>query len=107
MTTAGKRNQKISFQRAVITRDIYNAEISTWEHLAAAWSEILWGTGQERREASQERASKTATFICLWSPTLNGVSATDRIIHSTGEYDITDVSPMSNREIHFTGVRSA
>lgn len=107
VTDAGDYDQLITFERP--TEDSINdygePVPGAHQQIATAWAEVLWGTGQERREAAQERVAKTATFICDWNATLATVVETDHIVHISGTYDITDVSPKGHQKIHFTGAR--
>jgi SPP1 family predicted phage head-tail adaptor len=102
----GKRDQLITIERGTVTVDDYGGETPTWATLATAWAQVRRGTGQERREASQEAGSQAATFVTDWNPTLEVVQVTDRIIYRGDTWDITDVAPDGNREIQFTATRS-
>ncbi len=105
--TAGKRNRRVTFERATVTTDDYGAEVPTWADYAEAWAEVLFGTGQERREAAQEAGGQAATFIVPWSPSLAAVALTDRIQALSATWDITSIAPVGlNKELHFTAVRS-
>ncbi len=106
--TVGKRDKLITITRGVsVVSDDYGGETSTPNTYAQAWAEMLNGTGQERREAAQERSAKTATFICDWNPSLDGVVATD-VLTYRGNWDITDVSIVGqNSEVHLTATRAA
>lgn len=101
------RNRLITFERATNVDDDYGGETPTWAPYAQAYAEVLFGTGQERREAAQETGSQAATFKCLWSPTLDGVKLTDRIQFDAGAWDITSRAPIGlNKELHFTATRN-
>ncbi len=105
--TAGKRNRRITFERATATTNDYGEDVRTWADYAAAWAEVLFGTGQERREAAQEAGSQAATFIVPWSPSLAAVAVTDRINALSATWDITSIAPVGlNKELHFTATRS-
>lgn len=105
---SGMRDKLITITRgAAVVTDDYGGETSTPNTYAQAWAEMLNGTGQERREAAQEQAAKTATFICGWTPTLDGLLTTDSLVYR-GTWDITDVSIVGhNSEVHLTATRSA
>jgi SPP1 family predicted phage head-tail adaptor len=103
---AGKRDQLIVIQRGTATADDYGGETQVWAEYAQAWAQVRRGSGEERREAAQESGSQSATFICDWNPTLEQTAVTDRIQYRSDEWDIVDVAPMGNMEIHFTAVRS-
>jgi head-tail adaptor len=103
----GKRDRLVTFERATVTTDDHGGETLTWAELVQAWARVRYGTGQERREAAQERSDQVASFECIWTPTLATVAVTDRISFG-GAWDITSAALVGlNREIHFTAVRSA
>lgn len=106
--SAGTRNRRITFLRPDTNTDVYGGEIEAPgpDQLASEFAKVLFGTGQERREAAQETADQAATFICVWSPKLDAVKITDRIGFDAAEWDITNIAPVGlNRELHFTGTR--
>lgn len=103
----GKRESLITIQRGTPTADNYGGETIVWATLATAWARVRYGTGQERREAAQERAAQAATFECEWSTALTGVAITDRISFDSDTWDIVSRSPLGHKEIHFAAVRSA
>lgn len=103
----GLRDSKITFQRGTPSVDNYGGETVTWATLTTAWARVMYGTGQERREAAQERMAQAATFECEWSTTLTGVTVTDRISFDSDTWDIVSKSPLGHKEIHFAAVRSA
>jgi SPP1 family predicted phage head-tail adaptor len=104
----GQRDQLITFQRATVasTNDYGETVEGTPTDYATAWAQVRRGTGQERREASQEAGSQAATFVTDWNPTLEAVEITDRIIYRGDTWDIVDCAPDGNSEIQFTAVRS-
>lgn len=108
MTKILSRNRLIAFETATTTEDNYGGTVSTWGQVATAWAEVLYGSGQERREAAQEAGTQAATFICMWTPTLAGVGIKDRIQFDGSAWDITSVAPIGlNKELHITAVRTA
>jgi SPP1 family predicted phage head-tail adaptor len=107
MTTTGKRIHRIAIERATTTTDDYGGEIEAWATHTEAFAEVLFGSGQERREAAQESAAQTATFIVPWTPKLGAVTVKDHILAMGGTWDITSsVTIGQNKEQHITGVRS-
>jgi head-tail adaptor len=104
----GQRESLVTFQRGTPTGDDYTTEGSTsWATLVTAWARIKYGTGQERREAAQERMIQSATFECDWNTTLATVAITDRITFESESWDIVSKAPLGHREIHFAAVRSS
>jgi head-tail adaptor len=105
--SAGARTRRITFERAAITTDDHGGEVQAWGALADAFAEVLFGSGQERREAAQESATQVATFIVPWTPTLATVVPKDRISALSAVWDITNVALVGlNDEIHFTATRA-
>lgn len=108
MTTAGKRNRRVLIERYTATTDDYGAEVQTFAAYADTFAEVLFGTGQERREAAQEVGAQPATFIVLSNPKTAAVTVRDRIVFDGANWDITSNVPVGlNRERHITAVRSA
>lgn len=76
-----------------------------WPEFTRAYAEVLYGTGQERREAAQEGASQAATFICGWTPKLAQVTVRDRLHALARDWDVTSVIIVGrNREVHLTAL---
>lgn len=112
MTDPGLRETLITIQRGILVGDDYgsNLDWSSPTLVATAYARVRYGTGQERREAAQERANQAATFECDWNPTLDGVAVNDRLFVNekpTEFWDIISPSPLGHNEIHFAAVRSA
>lgn len=103
----GQRDSLVTFQRGTPTEDEHGGQTMSWATLTTAWARVRYGTGQERREAAQERASQAATFECEWSVTLSAVLVTDRISFDGDTWDIVSKAPLGHKEIHFAAVRSA
>lgn len=106
MIDPGRRSERITFQRAAVTTDDHGGEVETWADHVTAWAEVRWGTGQERREAAQERGQISATFVCDWTPTLAAVTERDRILYQGAVWDLSPPAFMARQEIHFTGVKN-
>jgi hypothetical protein len=106
---AGERNRLVSFMRPVTTTDDHGGEVDGEPtRICRAWVKVLYGTGQERREAAQERAEQAATFMCNWSPPLALIVTTDYIAFDAADWDITNRALVGlSDEIHFTAVRAA
>lgn len=56
--------------------------------IARPWANIVFGSGQEQREAAQNGGSQSASFAVLASPETAGVSVRDRI-----RYPLSDPDP--------------
>jgi len=102
----GQRNRRISIEASTFTRNAMNEKVETWAMFTEAFAEVLFGTGQERRQAAQEGASQTATFIVLATPKTRQVGTKHRINALGGVWDITSAIPVGMAEIHITATRS-
>ena len=109
MTSVGARNRLIIIERAgAETDDGYTTRPGEYSEFTRAWAEVLFGTGQERRQAAQEAATAPATFILDWNHTAAQIAPTDRISALGSYWDITSAIPVGlNKEIHITATRSS
>ena len=104
MLGRGQCDRLITFERATITRDNMGQESEAWSTtITTAYASVLYGTGNERREAAAQGASNTATFRTLYNPTLAGVTEKDRIVYN-GNWNITSIAIIGRAEIEFTAV---
>lgn len=102
---AGKRDRKIVFERNTgTTTDDYGGKVPLWTGYATAWAEVRYGTGQERREAAQERASVAATFQVLANALTRALTPLDRI-NFEGLWDIVSAVPNGRKFIDITAIR--
>lgn len=106
MSGQGDKPHLIFIQRkAAGSDDGYTTEPGAFSEYARAWARVRYGSGAERREAAQERAAQTATFECDWSPELEVVRMSDRIVCFDTAWDITSKAITGNRrEVHLTAV---
>lgn len=106
---AGVRDQLISFQRDTGTgKDSHGGKTATWTAYTQAWAQVVFGTGQERREAAQEAASTSATFRVLPTPLTLALTTRDRIGGYLGaDWDITSVVPLGRDGVEVTAIRKA
>lgn len=103
MRDPGTRPYLVRFERATYTRDSYGTKIPSWALFTSAWASVKWGSGQERREAAQEKASQVATFEFDWSTKLSGVTVMDKMIVFGRTWDISGIVTIGpNAEIHIT-----
>jgi head-tail adaptor len=101
----GDRPHLVSVQRASVTVDTYGNETPGWGALTTAWARVRYGTGQERREAAQERASQAATFEFDWNPTLAALTPKDRLVVFETAWDIASAVVIGgNYEVHVAAV---
>jgi head-tail adaptor len=105
---AGARQYPIAFIRATATADDYNQPVEAWASpttLVTMAAMVTFGSAQEKREAAQQAAEQTASFQCLRTPTLEGVTAKDRISFDGSQWGITERAPLDRRMIRFTAIR--
>lgn len=107
MQPAGKRDQRITFERFSATQDEYGEPIETWAPFGKPQKvAVFYGRGDERREAAREQGGQTATFNCHATTTTKAIKITDRIVMGAENWDVTGISPVSRREIEFTAKRA-
>lgn len=106
MTDPGKRPHLVVIQRrGAETDDGYTKQPGAWDHYVTAWARVRYGTAAERREAAQEAASRTATFEFDWTPDLQAVTSSERLVIFDTAWDISDAAVIGiNREVHITAV---
>lgn len=106
MPSATQRTELIVFERASTTKNEYNEPETTWAELAKRRARVRFGTAQEQRQAAQETGIQTATFECVRSATLDGVTLKDRINYDGDPWDITEKAPLDAATIRFTATRT-
>lgn len=108
MTPAGKRDKRITFQRATVTRSALGGDSApSWNTLCERWARVTYGTGAERRNAATEQSVQPATFRVLADSATRAVVATDRISFDGLAWDITGIAPIgAPSEIEFTATAS-
>lgn len=91
------RLHMIEIERATVTTDPYGDEQQTWAAYATVLATVRMGSGRERREAAQEAATQTATFVVNWSPAMEAITPQDRIVwgpdDETNKWDIISNAP--------------
>lgn len=103
MTPAGKRDERITFERATASRgNLGTRELGSWSSLGGRWAKVHYGTGSERRRDGVEAASQAATFVVLNDSLTSTITAEDRITHRSLTYDITGIARVGRGELEFT-----
>lgn len=104
---SGELTTKVVFEQAQPSQDQYGGEALAWDGAIPAWAKVLYGTGQERRQAAQESAEQTATVIVRHSVSLASLDPKDRVSFGGGAWDIVSIVPIGiNDELHFTVKRA-
>ena len=96
---AGKRDRRITIQRATITQDPGSGEnVETWGTLATVWAEKADVSDRERLAAGEVQAELTTRFRILYSDTVADVGPTDRVMYAGRTYNIEAVREIGFRE---------
>jgi SPP1 family predicted phage head-tail adaptor len=107
--TAGRRRFLVSFSRLGGGQDESGQEVdNNWAETGKEWADVLYGSGQERREAAMEQGSQAAVFRVPDNDFTRSVKTKDRITHDGADWDITGIVPFETKgEREFTGVRTS
>lgn len=108
MPGASERTELIVFERGTEIDDDYGSTLD-WTNpieIATRRARVRFGTAQEKREAAQEGGTQTATFECVRSADLDGVTLKDRISYLGSTWDIVETAPLDRATIRFTGSRN-
>lgn len=99
----GNRPHLVRIQAPVTATGTLGGETHTWHDEGTAWAAVLYGTGQERREAAQENATQQATFNFDYSPETAGIRTTWRLYVFDTVWDVhSAVIIGANRDVHVT-----
>lgn len=104
MTPAGQRDRRLSFERAAaVTSALGGTKRAVFAPFGITVSaKVLFGSGQERRQAGAEGVSLVATFRVLSSTETRAITEADRIRFDARSWDITSIVPIGVRaEIEF------
>lgn len=102
---AGRRDQRIAFERATIETDDHGEEVPAWAAIGERWAAVSYGRGEERRDAAREGGVQPATFIVLADELTGAVVLTDRIAFG-GVWEIRGIVPRGRAEIEISAVRA-
>lgn len=104
--TAGQRSELIVFERATVTQNEFNEGEASWTTLFSRRARVRFGSAQEQRQAAQETGVQTATFECVRSAELDGVTLKDRIFYLSSRWDLKEIAPLDRKTMRFTGTRT-
>lgn len=105
MTDPGQRFHLVTIQSATKSVNEHGDEIPTWGNVATAYAAVLYGTGQERRQAAQENAFQAATFNFEWNPTVAGIKPAWRLFCFDTPWDVISAVVIgANKEVHVTAI---
>lgn len=102
MPGAGKRNRRITIQRAMTTQDPDSGEpVEAWGTLATVWAEKGYRSAKEGMLAGGVQSIRVLRFAILWSATVKDVSPLDRIeypVNSGVYFDILEANEIGFHE---------
>jgi SPP1 family predicted phage head-tail adaptor len=78
--TAGKRDQKVAFQRLTTTDDGYGGQIETWATIFSRWCEVKPLSGGERAAAQQTESPRNYRLMVPNDSGTRGLTTADRIV---------------------------
>jgi SPP1 family predicted phage head-tail adaptor len=91
MTTAGKLDRIVTFQRAVVSYNAFNEQIETWELLVKVSGGKRDASSSEGFRAQEVGAQLTTRFMVRRVPALADLNPRDRVIFDGKIYNITGV----------------
>ena len=111
MTPAGRRDRKISIEiNNGAAENSLGEPVEGWtaNGQPQPMARIIYGSGEERRQAAAEGASQSATFNILATPRTRAIKpGTHRISYDGQTWDIAASVPMGRREIDLVATRRA
>ncbi|QAY77920.1 head-tail adaptor protein [Sphingosinicella sp. BN140058] len=102
---AGKRDRRIVVERqSIAVGDYGQPKAPAWSTFLSLSAQVVNQSGQERREAAQERSTVSATFRVRQGTKTASIGVQDRIRYDGGLWDITSnvALGLSDREITAT-----
>ncbi|WP_292077565.1 MULTISPECIES: phage head closure protein [Brevundimonas] len=94
---AGELDRRVTLQRAVITRDDYNNEVSTWGDLASVWAKYEPVSDGEKFRAGERASEIGARFTIRYSSQVSDLTPKDQLVFSGRTYAITRVKEIGRR----------
>lgn len=105
---AGRRDQRIEFQRLSADTDDYGEEVpGAWVKIQSALAAVRYGASQERREAATTGSAQAATFRVLATSALREVTGKDRLWFRGQPWDLAGpAAEVGRTELEFTATRA-
>lgn len=94
---AGRRDRRVTLQRATTVQSALGTEIPSWATLATLWASREAISGVERYRAEQVGATVTARFQVRWNAITSGLRRADRLICEGVTYEITGLKEIGRR----------
>ena len=111
MQPAGRRSNRLRFERQKPTDDGYGNVLQSWEDpevIATVWAAFRPQFGREQLAAGRLESTLTGVVTVLRSSLTAGITASDRVVFNAGPYagtvcQIRSIVPTpDNAEIEFT-----
>lgn len=93
-TQVGRLDTRVIIKHEVITKDIYNQDVKTWQVLSTVWSKMDDKGGSEGYQADQLTAVRNTTFTIRF---LSTVTEKMRIILDARIYEIVSMNRPDRR----------
>lgn len=98
MIRAGELDRRITIQRALITRDAFNAEVETWTDLCTVWAKYEPVRDGEKFRAGERAADLSARFTIRHSSQVADINGRDRLIFENRTHQIINHKEIGRRE---------
>lgn len=96
---AGARDRRIRIERATITKNALNEDVTSWVLFAQPWAEKLDISDGEKIRAREVAANISTRFRVLWTRRLAQLTPRDRIILGDLTYDIVGIKEAGTRDV--------
>jgi SPP1 family predicted phage head-tail adaptor len=94
MTPIGRRDARITIERATESVDAQGSVTQTWATLATVWAHAQTMSGKESTNGSARDASAEQVFSVRYQSALDDLNPRDRISWNGFIYDITSALPL-------------
>jgi SPP1 family predicted phage head-tail adaptor len=84
--------ERITLARYTATQDAAGEEVQSWVPLGDERAQVVYGRGQERRQAATEQGEQAATFRMHSNARTRGLLVSDRITHQATSWDIEGIA---------------
>lgn len=98
---ASGRDRQIKIERYTVSTNELNEEVKTWATLATPLAAKGYRKASENQVAAETSAIRMLRFEILWTSTLAGLNAKDRIecpLDSSVYFDISEVNEIGRHE---------
>ena len=105
---SGPLDRRLTVRRATVSKDAFNADVSSWGDLVTVWASKEEVRDGEKIRAQQVGASITARFQTRWTATMAGVTTSDQLLCEGRLFNITGKKELGRRDgLEFTATAQA